>query len=476
SELNKPALYASYKIAHLIARESRPFTIGPFGKQCLEIAAEAIDPDNVNKFKSISLSPRTVIRRIEKLSEDLEQQLSLKAKNFIAFSLALDESTDIVDTAQLAIFIRGVDSNLSITEELLNIMPLKHTTTGEDILHSVEEAVANINLSWDKLASVATDDAAVMVGCYTGFVGCLKSKLIAQSKQKIYSIHCIIHQEALCAKSLKYDEVMKIVIKVVNFIRTTGLNHRQFREFLSSLESDYTDIPYFCETRWLSRGKTLERFFRLREEIIIFLEMKDKCISELSQPSLIADLAFLTDITGHLNTLNYSLQGKDKLIVHMFDQIQSFKMKLNLWINQFQSRQLLHFPNLLSVAMHIADKQYDKYINSLQLLHDEFDYRFREIHLLELDLLIFMTPFTVDINIVPADIQLELIDLKCDTALKNRFHTTTDIVQFYSYVSQERFPRIHARAAKIMSIFGSTYSCEQLFSVMKLNKSRLRDI
>lgn len=210
-------MYVSYKIAHLIARESRPFNIGPFVKQCLEIAAETVCPDNINKFKSISLSPRTVARRIEKLGEDLERQLLLKAKKFIAFSLALDESTDVVDTAQLAIFIRGVDNNLSITEELLNIIHLKNTTTGEDILSSVEKAVESINLSWDKLASVATDGAPAMVGCNTGFVGHLKSKLRAHSSQEIHSIHCIIHQEALCAKSLKYYEVMNIVIKVVNF-------------------------------------------------------------------------------------------------------------------------------------------------------------------------------------------------------------------------------------------------------------------
>lgn len=174
-------MYVSYKIAHLIARESRPFNIGPFVKQCLEIAAETVCPDNINKFKSISLSPRTVARRIEKLGEDLERQLLLKAKKFIAFSLALDESTDVVDTAQLAIFIRGVDNNLSITEELLNIIHLKNTTTGEDILSSVEKAVESINLSWDKLASVATDGAPAMVRCNTGFVGHLKSKLRAHS-------------------------------------------------------------------------------------------------------------------------------------------------------------------------------------------------------------------------------------------------------------------------------------------------------
>ena len=88
------------------------------------------------------------------------------------------------------------------------------------------------------------------------------------------------------------------------------------------------------------------------------------------------------------------------------------------------------------------------------------------MHVLEVNFLIFMTPFIVDINIVLTDIQFELIDLRCDILLKNCFYTTTDIMQFYSYVSQEHFPRFHG--AKIISMFGSTYSCEQLFSINKI--------
>jgi hypothetical protein len=45
-----------------------------------------------------------------------------------AFSIALDDSTDASDTAQLTIFIRGVDADFSITEELLALHPLKGTT------------------------------------------------------------------------------------------------------------------------------------------------------------------------------------------------------------------------------------------------------------------------------------------------------------------------------------------------------------
>ena len=39
-----------------------------------------------------------------------------KARNFSSYSLALDESTDIRSTAQLAIFIRRVDDYFEITE------------------------------------------------------------------------------------------------------------------------------------------------------------------------------------------------------------------------------------------------------------------------------------------------------------------------------------------------------------------------
>ncbi len=69
-------------------------------------------------FASISLSRNTVAERIEDLARDLNHQLKDKVKTFVAFSIALDESTDINNVAQLGIFIRGVDESLKITEEL----------------------------------------------------------------------------------------------------------------------------------------------------------------------------------------------------------------------------------------------------------------------------------------------------------------------------------------------------------------------
>jgi hypothetical protein len=39
--------------------------------------------------------------------------------------LALDESTDTLDTAQLLIFVRGIDAEFEITEELAGLQSKK---------------------------------------------------------------------------------------------------------------------------------------------------------------------------------------------------------------------------------------------------------------------------------------------------------------------------------------------------------------
>ena len=63
--------------------------------------------------------------------------MSKRSKDFIAYSLAVDESTEITDTALLAIFIHGADSNLRLTEKIFDIKSMHGTMTGKDIFESV---------------------------------------------------------------------------------------------------------------------------------------------------------------------------------------------------------------------------------------------------------------------------------------------------------------------------------------------------
>lgn len=82
---------------------------------------EVMCPHKKQAFLSVSLSRNTVADRVWELANDLKTQLMNKGKDFVAYSLAVEESADVTDTAQLSIFIRGVDSSLGVTEELLGI-------------------------------------------------------------------------------------------------------------------------------------------------------------------------------------------------------------------------------------------------------------------------------------------------------------------------------------------------------------------
>ena len=53
------------------------------------------------------------------------------------FSLACDETTYITNTAQLAIFVRGITAEFDTSEELLSLQAMHGTTKGEDLFEQV---------------------------------------------------------------------------------------------------------------------------------------------------------------------------------------------------------------------------------------------------------------------------------------------------------------------------------------------------
>lgn len=127
------------------------------------------------------------------------------------------------------------------------MMSLKGTTTGGNIFDAVSEAVEKMGLKWDKLCGVTTDGAQAMTGERKGMASmvCVKVK---ESGGEAVRMHCIIHQEALCAKTVQLGDVMNTVVKTVNIIRARGLYHREFQAFLSDVDAEY-DVLFVLQQR-----------------------------------------------------------------------------------------------------------------------------------------------------------------------------------------------------------------------------------
>lgn len=95
-------------------------------------------------------------------------------------------------------------------------------------------------------------------------------------------MHCIIHQEALCAKTVQLGDVIIIVVITVNIFRAQGLHHREFKAFLSDVDAKYGKFLYHSDVCWLSHGSVLQRFYSLQLEIDHFLKKKDQSLHKLS--------------------------------------------------------------------------------------------------------------------------------------------------------------------------------------------------
>ena len=471
--INESIVRASYRVGHIIGKEVHPFSDGEFVKRCLMAVVEEVCPEKKSAFESVSLSRMTMTRRIEDLGSDLMVQLKSKASQFKMFSIATDESTDVTDIAQLLVFIRGINNSFEVTEELAAMKSIKTTTTGEDLFKEVSEIFDDLNLDWNKLTAITTDGAPSMVGRHNGLVARLRKKVLESNGSPPLDIHCIIHQQNLCGKILNLDHVMKVVTKSVNLIRSYSTNHRIFKEFLLQIEAEYGDVVYHSEIRWLSRGRVLQRFFDLRYEIDIFFIEKSTQLHELSNPVWLWDLAILCDLTAYVNELNLKLQCKDKLISHVYADLCAFQTKLKLFIQQTEKGQLTHFPTCTALRKERKNDHFpnEKISKMLQLLSKSFEDRFADFHRIKNEIRLFENPFTVDVSTAPGDLQLELIELQCQTPLQDLFREKS-LPDFYAAL--DSYPNLRNLGMKMTTAFASTYICEQTFSTLKRAKPASR--
>jgi hypothetical protein len=208
------------------------------------------------------------------------------------------------------------------------------------------------------------------------------------------------------------SEVLKPVISVVNFIRSTGLNHQQFLEFIEEIGEN--DLPYHTAVRWLSCGNVLQRFFELRVEIEIFFNEKHRPLTELQNSEWLWKLAFCVDLTKHMNELNWRLQGENQLLPDLYTNIKSFRQKITLFQSQLRKKCFTHFKTC-EIFSHTTETEFpvDFAIEALSALKLNFDTRFSDFDVIANEIKIFQNYFDTDIETLAPELQMEITDLQC---------------------------------------------------------------
>ena len=202
-------------------------------------------------------------------------------------------------------------------------------------------------LYWGKLIGCTTDRAPSMLGHKSGF-----KAHVTTVAPNVTFVHCFIHRFALCAKVLPQNMLscLNQIIKLINFVKTSALNTRLFKQLYEDLNSNHTCLLYYTEVRWLSRGNATKRLFELRDDLLKLFKAKNPNFqNDLKNKDFLIRLAYLSDIFEVLNNFNLSFQGPNLTATEFILKLRALIRKQDLWVENVNNQRYGMFKNLTSV-------------------------------------------------------------------------------------------------------------------------------
>uniref|UniRef100_A0A8C7XTI4 HAT C-terminal dimerisation domain-containing protein n=1 Tax=Oryzias sinensis TaxID=183150 RepID=A0A8C7XTI4_9TELE len=151
---------------------------------------------------------------------------------------------------------------------------------------------------------------------------------------------------------------------------------------------------------------------------------------------------------------------KEQLVSHLYAHMKAFCVKLRLFETQIPSFDAAHFPALSEIksAFPKADlsTKREKYASVLTCHVTEFNQRFQDFSVIEKQIKLFSTH-------LPPSWWMQ----------KNQYQILS-LPDFCQSLDHAKVPLMRRHGKRMISLFGSTYICEQIFSLLNQNKSRLR--
>ena len=226
----------------------------------------------------------------------------------------------------------------------------------------------------------------------------------------------------------------------------------------------------------------LQRIASLRNEVGAFLKAQKHELSEqFSDNEWIAKLLFLADFFSHLNQLNTSTQGKDKILLDVSEDIITFKAKMELWMHRMEQGKIAAFPALNAF---VEEEEFnlhsirEMFLDHLSSFLSEL-YRYIPSNDYSKTFNWVRYSFEVSALHVHPDtdcIAEQLIEFQSRQLWRNKFENVS-LTQFWTEV-QSKEPNLSDlcwQTTKALLFFLTTYLCEAGFSALAMIKTKYRN-
>jgi hypothetical protein len=245
----------------------------------------------------------------------------------VAYSLIVDESTDVAINKNLCICIVYFSKRTGKVEtDFLGLYKVL-SATGDALFNTIKEAVESMNLKLDNCIGLGSDGASNMVGENDSVWSRMKA-----ASPNCTLFKCICHSLALCVKHAfeKLPSAVGFLLtEIASWFKISTIRREEYKILFDKIyepeegENIATTLPFLkaSTTRWLARGKlistllfhwsTLKEYFTLAERAA---GQESRCKAQIIKEMLFDDmnylyLVFLSPIVKEFERVNVFFQA-----------------------------------------------------------------------------------------------------------------------------------------------------------------------
>lgn len=286
-------------------------------------------------------SEESKMEMLDAINGTIEESIDNDIRYSDYLGLIVDESTDITIHKKLCIYVKCL--SYESKEPTIHFLDCIAVPDGkaETIVSEIEKLFQSKNIPWEKLSSLASDGAAVMIGRKSGVGVRLK-----EHSKNLVQVHCVAHKLALAAgQSCKditlFNEYQLTLKQIYRFFSNSAVRYNGLRAMMEILEDEdmkYVTLKEPASFRWLSLEGAVKAVSDVYPALYSALE-NDAAKGNTEAKGLFLKVksvgfvlvtAFLRDTLGCVGKLSRVFQKDDLDISVINTMVESTKEKLML--------------------------------------------------------------------------------------------------------------------------------------------------